>query len=59
MRLTPESGTETFGRSGFLIHGDLAGEVGKDLASDGCIILARDLREEISDSNDWELTVTP
>src|ERR1035438_5538324 len=35
--LTPESGTNTFGREGFLIHGDSVQNPGT--ASHGCIIL--------------------
>lgn len=44
MRLTPVSDTVTFGRSGFMIHGDNA----KGDASEGCIILPRAVREAIS-----------
>jgi Protein of unknown function (DUF2778) len=55
--LTPNPTNEMFGRSGFLIHGDLIGEVGKFLASDGCIILAHDIRQAISDSADRALEV--
>lgn len=50
-RLIPSSEppkTETFGRTGFFIHGDNA--EANHSASDGCIILARDLREKIRDS---------
>jgi len=56
MALTPESGTNTFGRSGFLIHGDSLEHPGA--ASEGCIILPRPIRDQISASNDYELTVT-
>jgi hypothetical protein len=56
MPLTPEEGTETFGRSGFLIHGDSLLHPGG--ASHGCIILRRDIRETIAASGDTQLTVT-
>ena len=55
MRLFPKAGTETFGRSGFFIHGDSLAHPGE--ASHGCIVLAHALREEISFSNDIDLTV--
>jgi hypothetical protein len=38
MNLVPRSGTEVFGRSGFEWHGDERENVGKELASHGCII---------------------
>lgn len=57
MRLTPQPGTETYGRSGFKIHGDLVGHVGEDLASLGCIILAAAIRQQIADSGDTDLEV--
>lgn len=44
--LKPSEGTETFGRSAFLIHGDN----GTGTASEGCIILARKVRNAIWDS---------
>jgi hypothetical protein len=47
-RLLPLPGTVTFGRSGFFIHGDNAAM--DHGASDGCIVLARPLRESIRDS---------
>ena len=53
--LTPLDGTDTFGRDGFLIHGDSIAHPGA--ASHGCIILSRDLRNLISDSGDPELEV--
>jgi hypothetical protein len=37
IRLTPEPGTQTFGRSNFLIHGDSSNHPGE--ASTGCIIV--------------------
>src|SRR5262249_34430999 len=39
--LTPEPGTETYGREGFLVHGDLKEQAGQYLASKGCVILPR------------------
>src|SRR5262249_50933121 len=46
--LIPDSSTQTFGRSGFYIHGDNA--QGNHSASDGCIILAPTIREQIKAS---------
>ncbi len=48
MRLTPDDGHDMFGRDGFLIHGD---NVRHD-ASQGCIVLPRDIRDQISTSGD-------
>ena len=53
--LTPSEGDETFGRSGFLIHGDSASHPGA--ASHGCIILARPIREQIWALGDHDLLV--
>jgi hypothetical protein len=55
LRLEPEDGTNTFGRSGFLIHGDSVVHPG--MASLGCIIMLRAIREEIWNSPDHELQV--
>lgn len=44
-RLNAMPGTETYGRSGFLIHGDSKTRPGD--ASSGCIILGRAAREAI------------
>ena len=55
MALTPAPGTDTFGRGGFLIHGDAIEHPGA--ASHGCIILPRNLRDEISSSGDNQLQV--
>lgn len=61
MRLTPEAGTDTFGRSGFLIHGDSKAHPGA--ASHGCIVTCgpdpRGDREYINASTDKELQVVP
>ena len=55
LRLTPVPETETFGRSGFLIHGD--SKTAPGTASEGCVILPRAVREEVWQSGDRELTV--
>lgn len=56
MRLEPATAdTETFGRSGFLIHGDAIGAPGT--ASLGCVIMAREIRSAIWASGDRRLTV--
>lgn len=57
MRLIPKPGTETFGRSGFLIHGDSARAPGT--ASHGCIVVPRVIRWAIWGSGDRELEVVP
>lgn len=56
MKLDPKPGTETFGRTGFYIHGDSLAHPGQ--ASHGCIVLAFPLREQISFSADIDLLVT-
>jgi hypothetical protein len=55
LRLTAEPETETFGRSGFLIHGDSKQAPGE--ASQGCIILPRAVREQVWESGDHDLEV--
>jgi hypothetical protein len=61
MRLTPQDGTETFGRSGFLIHGDSRTHPGN--ASHGCIVTCgntpHDDRKYIDASPDKDLEVVP
>jgi hypothetical protein len=54
-RLTPKLSTQTFGRSGFMIHGDTAAM--DHTASHGCIILAHNLRQQIAASGDSDLEV--
>jgi len=54
-RLIPDTGTETHGRGGFLIHGDNSEHDGS--ASHGCIVLPRAIREMISTSGDSILQV--
>src|SRR5579864_6316798 len=46
--LTPDPANQMFGRSGFLIHGDSI--VSPGLASHGCIIMGRIIREQIAAS---------
>lgn len=46
MALTPVPGTDTFGRSGFFIHGDNA--AANKSASSGCIVLNRLARSYIA-----------
>src|SRR5215207_4533406 len=53
MDLKPVPGTNTFKRSAFMIHGDNKASN----ASEGCIILARPLRELIANSGDHDLVV--
>lgn len=53
--LGPAKDTETFGRTGFRIHGDSRTAPGT--ASEGCIILPRAVREEIWASGDRDLDV--
>ena len=53
--LTPNANTNTFGRSGFMIHGDNA--AANFSASHGCIILGRPFRQAIAASGDTVLNV--
>ena len=55
MALTAKPGTDTFGRSGFLMHGDSKENPGT--ASLGCIIQARPVREIVGNSGDPDLQV--
>lgn len=55
LRLEPQPGTSTCGRSGFLIHGDSIEHPGS--ASKGCIIQSRGIREAIWASGDTNLEV--
>ncbi len=47
-RLTPTADTETFGRSGLMIHGDNGNHLGS--ASHGCVVLDRYARDAIRKS---------
>lgn len=49
MRLAPDPSNRMFGRSAFMIHGDLAAPRSGQ-ASEGCIILNRAARQEIAAS---------
>lgn len=53
VRLLPKPETETFGRSGFLIHGDNISHT----ASEGCIIASLGIRQKLCSSTDKELRV--
>jgi hypothetical protein len=55
--LTPSADTNTFGRSEFLMHGDSIQAPGT--ASKGCIIMAREAREQVWNSGDTDLEVVP
>ena len=55
IRLEPKQGTETFGRAGFLIHGDSRSLPGT--ASLGCIIVPLNKRLQMWNSGDHDLTV--
>ncbi|MTJ80837.1 MAG: DUF2778 domain-containing protein [Telmatospirillum sp.] len=57
LRLTPQPETNTYGRSGFLIHGDSRTHPGN--ASSGCIIAQRLIRQRIWSSGDRILDVVP
>jgi hypothetical protein len=57
MSLTSPPGTQVFGRTDFLIHGDSRAHPGE--ASAGCIILPPDVRRRIAASGDTTLEVTP
>jgi len=57
LTLTPAAGTNTFGRSGFLMHGDAAKAPGT--ASQGCIIMPHTAREQVCNSGDSVLEVVP
>jgi len=53
--LTPDSSNEMYGRSDFKIHGDSISEPGT--ASNGCIVLSRDIRIMIFKCTDKILKV--
>ena len=55
MCLIPQDGTETFGRTHFLCHGDSKEQPGT--ASLGCMVQPRFAREQIAASPDCELEV--
>jgi hypothetical protein len=53
--LTPDPSNQMYGRSGFLMHGDSV--VAPGTASEGCLIQARDVREQVGTSTDHRLQV--
>jgi Tlde1 domain len=55
LRLEPATDTPTFGRSGFLLHGDSRESPGN--ASQGCVIMPRPVREQVWKSGDHDLKV--
>lgn len=57
LRLVPAAGTATFGRSGFLVHGDSRRTFGQQAASHGCVILGRATRDAMWFSLDHDLEV--
>jgi hypothetical protein len=56
LSLSPQEGTQTYGRHSFFIHGDSLSNPGN--ASHGCIIVGRMYREAIWRSGDRDLEVT-
>lgn len=56
MYLDPDKSNEMFGRGGFYIHGDSIQYPG--FASNGCIVMAHEIRAQISTNKDKQLTVT-
>lgn len=57
LALTPDRDNQMFGRSAFLIHGDLVAAPGAKGASLGCIIQAFLVRKAVNDSTDKRLQV--
>ncbi len=55
LKLEHTTDTQTFGRSGFLVHGDSKESPG--CASQGCVILPRAVREQVWNSGDRDLEV--
>ena len=55
LRLDPNEANEMYGRAGFLMHGDSVVHPGT--ASEGCIIMARPVREQVWASGDITLEV--
>lgn len=52
--LTPDPSNEMFGRSSFFVHGDTTPSGN---ASEGCVILARAIRNQMAESPDQNLEV--
>lgn len=57
LSLTPDPENVMYARSGFLIHGDSVVNPGKQAASDGCIVMSKDVRQAIWASGDRDLQV--
>lgn len=57
LRLVAEPMTRTFGRTGFMIHGDGSDHLGR--ASTGCVVLRLSTRRLIWSSGDHSLEVVP
>ena len=57
MHLWPDAANQMFGRGDFLLHGDSIEHPG--CASKGCIIMPRDVRQQVWQSGDRELQVFP
>lgn len=55
LHLEPAPETQTFGRDGFLMHGDSVEHPGS--ASEGCIIVPRPVRKQVWNSGDKDLHV--
>ena len=55
--LIPDGGNEMYGRSGFMMHGDLVTEMGLRLASLGCIVEPYATRLDVKASGDSTLQV--
>lgn len=48
IRLEPNPGTDTFGRAGFLCHGDLIEHEGEEVASLGCMVQPKYVRQQMA-----------
>src|SRR5579863_2380946 len=57
IRLEPMPETNTFGRTGFFMHGDEIAHVGEHLASEGCIVEPENVRIEFWNEPDHLLDV--
>lgn len=53
--LEPSPANQMWGRAGFLCHGDSV--VAPGTASEGCIIMSRDVRDQVNASSDKTLNV--
>lgn len=57
LALTPHATNNMHGRGSFFVHGDLIGHEGEQLASDGCVIMLRLIRQAMWDEGDHLLRV--